>query len=773
MKSYLSLIPLSARRHKKENKMTRFCIIIAVFLVTSIFSMADMGIRMETNRLIDKHGNWHIFLKNTDTETAEEIGQRSDVAAASWYDAINYGIDGEYYIGGKKAVICGAEEPFFSDMFTYFEKDTYPYGDSEIVLTESAQDLLGFNKGDAVTLRTPAGDLEYTISGFCSNTVLTLQMDVVGAFVNMDAFQEICAMNGGKQSQPVYYIQFDENRNMRKAIAEIKEQYGLTADQLSENTAVLGVSGFSSDSYMMGLYAVAAVLFFLVLLAGILMIAGSINSNIAQRTQFFGMLRCIGASRRQIIRFVRLEALNWCKTAIPLGLAFGIAITWGICAVLKFFIGGEFSTIPVLEVSAIGIVSGIIVGFLTVLLAAQAPAKRAARVSPMAAVSDVKNTKKIRHGAHTRFAKIETALGIHHAVSAKRNLLLMTGSFALSIILFLSFSTLLTFLQHALTALSPSAPDISIASQDRSNSVDASLIDEINKVTGVERAFGRMFCGGIPAEYAGKNGKLDLISYEEYQLEWAKAEVIDGDISKLLEDSSYVLANFDDQVFKAGDKIRLDNAELEVAAVLASVPFDSDETPLIICSEETFTRLTGETDYAVIDIQLNSGATDETANALRDLSAGHTFSDRRESNREVTATYWAFRILVYGFLAIIAMITVFNIMNSISMSVSARIKQYGIMRAVGMEGRQMIKMIAAEAVTYAIFGCIAGVLIGLPLHRFLFDQMITQYWGTVWQVPLGAIAVILLLVAATSAAAVYKPAKSMVNMAVTDTINAL
>ena len=128
MKSYLSLIPLSARRHKKENKMTRFCIIIAVFLVTSIFSMADMGIRMETNRLIDKHGNWHIFLKNTDTETAEEIGQRSDVAAASWYDAINYGIDGEYYIGGKKAVICGAEEPFFSDMFTYFEKDTYPYG---------------------------------------------------------------------------------------------------------------------------------------------------------------------------------------------------------------------------------------------------------------------------------------------------------------------------------------------------------------------------------------------------------------------------------------------------------------------------------------------------------------------------------------------------------------------------------------------------------------------------------------------------------------------
>ncbi|MFR4896776.1 MAG: FtsX-like permease family protein [Blautia hansenii] len=43
------------------------------------------------------------------------------------------------------------------------------------------------------------------------------------------------------------------------------------------------------------------------------------NSIIAQRTQFFGMLRCIGASRQQIIRFVCLEALNWCETAVPIG----------------------------------------------------------------------------------------------------------------------------------------------------------------------------------------------------------------------------------------------------------------------------------------------------------------------------------------------------------------------------------------------------------------------------------------------------------------------
>ena len=87
---------------------------------------------------------------------------------------------------------------------------------------------------------------------------------------------------------------------------------------------------------MKNIYAMSGVLFVLVLLAGVLMISGSLNSNVTQRTKFFGMLRCIGASRRQIIRFVRLEALNWCKIAIPIGIITGIAVSWGICAWLHY-----------------------------------------------------------------------------------------------------------------------------------------------------------------------------------------------------------------------------------------------------------------------------------------------------------------------------------------------------------------------------------------------------------------------------------------------------
>ena len=96
------------------------------------------------------------------------------------------------------------------------------------------------------------------------------------------------------------------------------------------------------------------------------MISGSLNSTIAQRTQFFGMMRCVGMSKQQVVRFVRLEALNWCKTAVPIGVLLGTFLAWGLNAVLRYLVGGEFSGNSGVRVSAVGIVSGAVLGVLTV-----------------------------------------------------------------------------------------------------------------------------------------------------------------------------------------------------------------------------------------------------------------------------------------------------------------------------------------------------------------------------------------------------------------------
>lgn len=151
-------------------------------------------------------------------------------------------------------------------------------------------------------------------------------------------------------------------------------------------------------------------------------------------------MRCIGASKQQIIRFVRLEALNWCKTAIPIGCALGTIACWILCAVLKFLVKGEWVDMPLFAVSISGILSGAAVGVVTVFIAAHSPAKQAAQVSPVAAVSGNANvSKKVSRITKIRFFKVETSLGIHHATGAKKNLLLITGSFALMIVLFLAF----------------------------------------------------------------------------------------------------------------------------------------------------------------------------------------------------------------------------------------------------------------------------------------------------------------------------------------------
>ena len=64
MKHFLDLIPISAKVHRKQNRMSILCIILSVFLVTTIFGMADMFIRSQVLQAQRDDGSWHIGLRN-------------------------------------------------------------------------------------------------------------------------------------------------------------------------------------------------------------------------------------------------------------------------------------------------------------------------------------------------------------------------------------------------------------------------------------------------------------------------------------------------------------------------------------------------------------------------------------------------------------------------------------------------------------------------------------------------------------------------------------
>ena len=193
----------------------------------------------------------------------------------------------------------------------------------------------------------------------------------------------------------------------------------------------------------------------------------------------------------------------------------------------------------------------------------------------------------------------------------------------------------------------------------------------------------------------------------------------------------------------------------------------------VITSSETFVRLTGVTDYSLVMIQTTGDVTDEAVAAMNAaLGEGLTFRDQRD--QRTSGTYTAFVLCVYGFLAIIAMVTLLNIMNSISMSVTAKSKQYGAMRAVGMEGSQVTRMIAAEAVTYALSGCVIGCVLGLVFGKILYNLLIDgRFPYAVWAIPVSRLLIVVVFVAAATLAAIHAPAKRMRDMAVTETINEL
>lgn len=776
MRSYLSLVPISAKVHKRQSRMTRICIILAVFLVTSIFSMAEMWTDAETTAMRHNHGDWHIALQNVSKDEAEQIRKNSNVAVSSWYDEINTDAEQNYYIDGKNAVLYGIEESYITDIMKYPTEGVYPQNENEVALSADAKELFSVKIGDEITLDTPVGDVKYTISGFYEDD--TEFNDIIGGccvFMNRKTFDEIRRLNG-IESESQFYIRFQNENGLKKTIADMMQQYNLTAENVKENTAVLGMLGASSNESVNELYPLAAACFVIILIAGVFMISSCMNSNVAQRTKFFGMMRCIGASKQQIIRFVRLEALNWCKTAIPIGCALGTVTCWILCAILRFFVKGEWVDMPLFAVSINGILCGALVGVITVFIAAHSPAKQAAMVSPVAAVSgNADMSKNVNHAAKTRFLKVETSLGIHHATGTKKNLFLMTGSFALMIVLFLAFSACLDFVHKLLPSVtSKFTPDITIASQDDTNSLDGNLPDKIAEIEGVESAFGMMTRTAFSVEVNGNETEIDLFSHDKTLLDTFKKSVISGDISRVYEDGNYAMAVYNqDYRLSVGDKIKTGNQELEIVCVTSEGVGSVSGAPTVVCSEKTFMRLTGECRFAMISVVLKKDVSEVAVSKIRDLVGDCLFVDNREENSDINGSYWVFRIASYGFLAIISLITVLNITNSISMGVSARIKQYGAMRAVGMGSGQVAKMITAEAVTYAICGTAAGIILGLLLHYLIYAKIVITHFGGSWNIPFATIAIVLLLVVFSCIVAIYAPAKRIRNMAITATINEL
>ena len=83
MKNYLNLIPISAKLHRRQTRMTRWCIVISVFLISAIFGMADMFLQSQKNLAVMTDGAWHVVFRELDEEQTALLAARPEVKSVT------------------------------------------------------------------------------------------------------------------------------------------------------------------------------------------------------------------------------------------------------------------------------------------------------------------------------------------------------------------------------------------------------------------------------------------------------------------------------------------------------------------------------------------------------------------------------------------------------------------------------------------------------------------------------------------------------------------
>ncbi|WP_407565302.1 ABC transporter permease [Streptomyces sp. 184] len=281
-----------------------------------------------------------------------------------------------YYGGGKDGT--KGEDPRYP-----MSDGRGPENANEIAIDAKTAERTGYEVGDTPRMSVDGPVLEPTITG-----IFTTDDGNVAAGGSLVLFDTRTAQE--LFTKPGEYTEIDlaaapgtSEKQLRAEAQKIlpAEAEALTGTKLADDQAREIEQGM--DGLRTGMLAFAGIALFV----GIFLIANTFTMLVAQRTKELALLRAVGASRRQVTRSVLFEATAVGTVAALAGLAAGT----GIGAGLRSLMGATGQTVPdgPLVVSPTTVIVSLVVGIVVTVLAAWLPARRAAKIPPVAAMSSV------------------------------------------------------------------------------------------------------------------------------------------------------------------------------------------------------------------------------------------------------------------------------------------------------------------------------------------------------------------------------------------------
>jgi putative ABC transport system permease protein len=696
-----------------------------------------------------------------------------------------------------------------------------PEAADEVVVNRGAMEDGELELGDRTVVQLPA-PVEVTIVGVSTFGDADGFGDTTMTAFTFDAAQERVMREPGTVSSIA--VKAEDRRDTAELSAHIGE---VLPDGVESVTGDEIVDERLDSLDFLGTFRTILVAFAVIaLLVAGLSINNTFSITISQRTRELALLRSIGATRHQVRRMVRIEAFTVGVVAALIGVVAGI----GVAALLKGLFAGFGLALPTggLTARPTAVVIGVSVGVIATLLAARAPARRAARVAPIEALraSTGDGAMSRRHTvtaiAVLAVGAVLSVIGAGGAIAlvGLGALVLVVGALLIAPVVLPPFAGVFGRLlrtargvngalaeqnarrQPRRTARTATSLFIGVAVVTMFTVFAASMADMVEGDVSV--GFGSadltittpVFGGGVLSpelmddldtvpevdDLVGVSRATVLIDGSQTQMaatdiartgDILEVSVREGSLSNIAPDEIVVgESRAEDEGWSVGSTVEvtyLDNSteSMTVGAVIE----DNDVLAGIVIPTEAWFDRALQPSYTSVFMTLADGVDlDQGRTAVTDIATRYTgdVQDRDEFAEAAGEGLDLLLGLVYAMLALAILISLLGLANTLSLAVHERRHEIGLLRAVGQTRRQTRSVLRLESVIVATFGTTLGLVVGALLGWLLF--MAISDGGRSVVVPWISLVVILVVGMVAGMLAAWRPARRAARLDILDAI---